>query len=250
MKRLALPFMILLWLAQWAHGAELTLHELEGGGTAIQIHGFIDDGDYQQFETLAEIAPDKDHIEVWLDSPGGYDMIAYAIGATIHKYGLDTVVVPHKICASACAYIWLAGRLRYLSSTSDVGFHAPYLAPGGPPQELKNAYASVGYYFRDIGITNLDFLAWSLEKEGASNVNWLRPAEAKRFGVVFIQRDTLPVLLHTKKPSLEDFCAELGSLSSVCPPSSALPSQLDDLASSVGKQIDEDQAVRKRRGTR
>jgi ATP-dependent protease ClpP protease subunit len=248
MKYLALAFLILMWLAQWAHGAELTLHQLEGGGTAIQIRGFIDDADYQQFETLVEIAPDKDHIEVWLDSPGGYDMIAYAIGATIHKYALDTVVVPRKICASACAYIWLAGRVRYLASTSDVGFHAPYLAPGGTTQELKNAYASVGYYFRDIGITNLDFLAWCLEKEGASNVNWLRPAEAKRFGVVFIQRDTLPV--QTQKPSLKDFCAELGGISSACPPSSALPSQLDDLARSVGKHIEEDQAIRERRGAR
>ena len=83
------------------------------------------------------------------------------------------------------------GRQKYIALTSNLGFHAPRLRPGGTPQDLNVVLAMIGFYVRDIGYNNLDLLVWIIEKTG-NDVNWLRRAEIQRFDIEVIARNALP----------------------------------------------------------
>ena len=63
--------MLLTWFAATSQAAEIKEHPLRDGWTAIEITGAINDSDYDKFTSIAERVPDRDRVEVWLDSPGG-----------------------------------------------------------------------------------------------------------------------------------------------------------------------------------
>jgi hypothetical protein len=82
------------------------------------ILGTIEPGDYFDFRRIVR----RNNIEtVVLDSPGGAVYEGLQIAAMIHDKGLSTFVPENALCASACAYLYFAGKERI--AEGDLGVH-------------------------------------------------------------------------------------------------------------------------------
>lgn len=111
---------------------------------AIRIERRLDLGDADRFEGLVKsfevsasessegIAPER---AVCLNSPGGNYLEGRQIAQLVHDTGLTTRIEAGAECYSACALIFMAGRIngaesdtvsRYLHVDGRLGFHAPY----------------------------------------------------------------------------------------------------------------------------
>ncbi len=81
------------------------------------------------------IAFDERHGEtaeqVLLDSPGGVLVEAMAMGNYIRERGLDTLVEPDGLCASACPLAFAGGVARRADATSWIGVHRVYITQQG-----------------------------------------------------------------------------------------------------------------------
>lgn len=74
---------------------------------------------------------------ICLDSTGGAYLEGLIIGQIVFKNGIGTRITSGSRCYSACALIFMSGRIRgnesegtyrYLHVNADLGFHAPYLS--------------------------------------------------------------------------------------------------------------------------
>lgn len=95
-----------------------------------------------------------------LNSPGGSyqaGSLAGALPANLRTCVADLVAQPgaqpyHALCASACAWMWMAGGERVIYGANSVGFHAPYEydAPACVPGNLlKGLVAALFDWMRD-----------------------------------------------------------------------------------------------------
>ena len=95
------------------------------GFNCITLQGEIKSiHDYGAFARAADSLPRNYPTSVYLNSPGGNVRIGMAIIAEITMRGYDTVVPANATCASMCANIWLAGKRRFVTEHSRVGFHS------------------------------------------------------------------------------------------------------------------------------
>jgi hypothetical protein len=97
-------------------------------GDALIIEGKIDSHiyDYLQYEA-ARVAAVR---VIDLDSLGGNAEWALAIAHKIKDLGKTTLLRSQHYCASACAYIFAAGRERMASEDTWIGIHGARLGPG------------------------------------------------------------------------------------------------------------------------
>lgn len=107
---------------------------LANGGTAIRIDGVLTSGTSGRFRALAAEAPRLR--TVLLDSPGGRQIEAMRIAATLGARQLDTRV--ERECLSACTFVLLAGRERGAARYARIGFHQPTF-PGWSDAERRIA---------------------------------------------------------------------------------------------------------------
>jgi hypothetical protein len=142
-----------------AQAANITVRDdYASNGTlvsVVKIKGDIEKGDYDYFKRI----PMYDKVYVALESNGGIATEGYAIGSIIRRLGFDTVVYKNRICASACAAIWLAGKTRWVGPPltmpavgygAAIGFHAVSEASGAPSLGGNAVY---GAYLRDLGLS-------------------------------------------------------------------------------------------------
>src|SRR5262249_30923975 len=168
--------------------ATITVHEPDVEGRVfVDVIGKINDGDFETFkEKTDKIYPIGDShpkklVIVTLVSPGGLIAAAIQIGELVGKRAMLTFVPGDRTCASACALIWVAGRLRTVGDTPQIGFHAAYDADTG--RESGAANAVVGAYLRDLG---LSYKAIHLmTHKGPTDLEWLTPDLAKEVGVAW-----------------------------------------------------------------
>jgi hypothetical protein len=97
-------------------------------GDALIIEGKIDSHiyDYLQYEA-ARVAAVR---VIELNSLGGNAEWALAIARKIKDLGKTTLLRSQHYCASACAYIFAAGRNRVASEDTWIGIHGARLGPG------------------------------------------------------------------------------------------------------------------------
>lgn len=100
----------------------------------ISLDGRIDARSALNFKrALAE----RPHASVLvLNSSGGLVQIALLIAEEVHDRGLATFIPPYATCASACAFIFLAGSVRMAEGA--LGVHQIY---GGEPDARSLQYA-------------------------------------------------------------------------------------------------------------
>ena len=112
---------------------DYSIHENDSPNlNAIYATGELSDGDTIKLETYLRTLPVKQHIAVYLDSPGGSLFEGMALGLFFRKMQIKTVIEGGKMCASACALAFLGGTdnkgqiWRSSSDNSLLGFHAFY----------------------------------------------------------------------------------------------------------------------------
>ncbi len=117
-----------------SHASEFRYNET---ARSIEMKGTIRVGDEVAFSSLLRSYPGTQSVTL-LGSVGGEYTSALEISLEIKRYGLKTV--SSHYCHSACAYIWLAGASREVTSAAYPKIHLPYLNSTG--QALpKLAYA-------------------------------------------------------------------------------------------------------------
>ena len=184
-----------------ANAATINYEGTDNGMNLVSIDGEIVSGDADQFKQLTAALTGR--TIVVLNSPGGRLTDGLTIGAVIHSSGFATVVDAHKLCASVCGLIWLAGSPRLLTTGSEIGFHAAYEPDGS---ESGEGNAIVGAYLTDLGfaIPAIIYMTQSAPHE----MTWLHPNDARQFGITFTmmppppQEDSQAFMPSTPPPSV------------------------------------------------
>ena len=90
------------------------------GGDVLRLRGDVKAGDYVKFRSY--FADQRRIVGLDLDSPGGSLPEGFRIGILTRQKRLSTYVA--KECDSACAFVFLMGRKRYVSKQAKIGVHA------------------------------------------------------------------------------------------------------------------------------
>jgi hypothetical protein len=87
--------------------------------TVILLNGEIDIRSALEFRKALKAAPTASILV--LNSPGGSVQIGLLIADDVFEKGISTYIPPGGFCASACAYVFLAGRSR--TAAGRLGVH-------------------------------------------------------------------------------------------------------------------------------
>jgi hypothetical protein len=90
------------------------------GGDVLRLRGDFKAGDYVKFRSY--FADQRRVVGLDLDSPGGSLPEGFRIAILTRQKRLSTYVA--KECDSACAFVFLMGRKRYVSKEAKIGVHA------------------------------------------------------------------------------------------------------------------------------
>jgi hypothetical protein len=90
------------------------------GGDVLQLRGDLEPGDYARFRT--QLDGERRIVGLALHSRGGSLYEGFHIAMLTHERRLSTFV--SQECDSACAFIFLLGRKRYVSREAKIGVHA------------------------------------------------------------------------------------------------------------------------------
>lgn len=118
---------------------------------------------------------------VVFQSPGGNLIAGIEIGKAIHLKGFATFVPDTVQCASACALAWLGGRVRYMSNTAQVGFHAVYVDKGGQAAVSSTGNALVGAYLNQLGLPTSAIVY--ITDASPQGMQWLNFTDAQNYGI-------------------------------------------------------------------
>lgn len=115
---------------------------LAPSGREVTLSGVIALGTADKFEAMVAKAPNLQTIN--LESPGGRIWEAQRIAAYAKRRGLETHV--ERNCESACTFILLAGKERWIAPKARVGFHQPSFAGmTGEQQEVSTSLTGQDY---------------------------------------------------------------------------------------------------------
>lgn len=115
-------------------------HEMRllGGGTEIEYVGGIAGAAVAELARLLDANPRVAVLQ--LTSQGGDALTAMGMEQLVRRRGLTTYVP--RLCASACAFVFLGGRERYLGRGARLGFHASFGLDDSPQAEAAQAAAT------------------------------------------------------------------------------------------------------------
>ena len=181
---------VLLSLLGVVHAAQISIvRGGKGDVDLIKIRGEIQQGDAEQFRTLAL---SSSRATVLLDSPGGRLRPALEIGKMVRLKGFATAV-QDATCTSACSLIWLAGEPRYMNNFTSIGFHTAFTTDtAGVNTSHPTDGAVIGAYLTSLGFSEkvVLFVVSASPKE----MHWLQKSTADRLGIaVNVQSSLRPL---------------------------------------------------------
>jgi len=118
------------------------------GGDVLRLRGDINAGDYVKFRSY--FADQPRIVGLDLDSPGGSLAEGFRIGILTRQKRLSTYV--SKECDSACAFVFLMGRKRYISKQAKIGVHAVGNDDGSEDQGAIRDTIQFARLFAKLGI--------------------------------------------------------------------------------------------------
>src|SRR5215475_10156487 len=171
--------LVCLCLPQPALSAEFRKSSLgPSAPDLIEVVGELIRGDEAKFIEAAIKSADA---IVVFHSGGGNLLAGIEIGKAIRLKGFSTMVPDNMYCASACALAWIAGRVRLMSDTARVGFHAVYTSQDGETRVSSAGNAIVGAYLNQLGLpTSAIIYITGAPPDG---MQWLNFADAQRVGI-------------------------------------------------------------------
>jgi hypothetical protein len=163
-----------------SEAAEITVNNPDQDGRVfVDIVGDIEAGDDKTFHKKVGVLSDPEKVVVTLTSDGGQFVTAFLVGDHIRLTGMTTFVPAGKTCASACAFVWLAGRPRTFGGGARIGFHGVYDARSGQQLGLPNAL--LGTYLGYLGF-GYDAVIWMVSAQPKA-MHWLTAESAKKYGI-------------------------------------------------------------------
>jgi hypothetical protein len=162
-----------VWAAEFSRSGSSS-----GGPDVIFVVGDLTFGDDKRF---INVALNSENAIVVFQSPGGNLAAGIEIGKAIHLKGFATYVPDAIQCASACALAWLGGRVRYMSNTARVGFHAVYVDSGGQAAVSSAGNALVGAYLNQLGLPASAIIY--ITDAPPEGMQWLNFTDAQHYGI-------------------------------------------------------------------
>lgn len=153
----------------------------------IEVSGELSRGDEAKF---IEVAIKSADAIVVFHSGGGNLLAGIEIGKAIRLKGFSTLVPDNMHCASACALAWLAGRVRLMSETARIGFHAVYTSEDGQSRVSSAGNALAGAYLNQLGLPTSAIIY--ITDAPPDGMQWLNFADAQRFGIEVKKLDLKP----------------------------------------------------------
>ena len=144
----------------------------------VAIQGDLVSGDDVKFR--AQVGRLTKAIVVF-NSDGGNLLAGIEIGKTIRLKSFATAVLDGSRCASACAFAWLGGSLRFMERGAQIGFHAAYIKKGGQASESGVGNALVGSYLTQIGLSENAVIY--ITQAAPTEMTWLNLRDAKQIGI-------------------------------------------------------------------
>jgi hypothetical protein len=177
----------------------------------IAIDGRIEVGDHKKFKEI--IRNNKiTHALVDLSSSGSIAVEGLGIGYTIKELGFSTRVMTTDTCTSACAFIWIAGRERYLHG--NIGFHTGYLINAITREIIKDASGqpirsnqNIEAYYKHLGLSDLA-IHW-LTSPGPGEMIWMDAKLASDIGISAKIPHPPMMTVHRKDDSSWEFLSPL-----------------------------------------
>jgi hypothetical protein len=148
------------------------------GPDIIFVVGDLTLGDDKRF---IDVALNSENAIVVFQSPGGNLRAGMEIGKAIRLKGFGSYVPDAVQCSSACALAWLGGRVRYMSNTARVGFHAAYVDAGGQATVSSAGNALVGAYLNQLGLPPAAIIY--ITDAPPDGIQWLSFTDAQRYGI-------------------------------------------------------------------
>jgi hypothetical protein len=134
---------------------------------------------------------------VVLEGPGGLVSPGLAIGRAIRAARAKTLVPSGGLCASTCAFIWLAGSERGLGDDgARLGFHGVFTRRGSQVTVSGPGNALVGAYLRELGLS--DRSIERLTEELPHSMAWLTRPELSELE---IELASIPLLPPRSRPA-------------------------------------------------
>jgi hypothetical protein len=163
----------------------------------IEVMGELIRGDEAKFIEAAIKSADA---IVVFHSGGGNLLAGMEIGKAIRLKGFSTLVPDNMHCASACALAWLAGRVRLMSDTARVGFHAVYTSEDGETRVSSAGNAIAGAYLNQLGLPTSAIIY--ITDAPPDSMQWLNFADAQRVGIE-VKRLNLTADAKTSQPPIQ-----------------------------------------------
>jgi hypothetical protein len=171
--------LVCLFIPQLALSAEFRKSSLgPSAPDLIEVVGELIRGDEAKFIEAAIKSVDA---IVVFHSGGGNLLAGMEIGKAIRLKGFSTLVPDNMHCASACALAWLAGRVRLMSNTARVGFHAVYTSEDGETRVSSAGNAIAGAYLNQLGLPTSAIIY--ITDAPPDGMQWLNFADAQRVGI-------------------------------------------------------------------
>lgn len=141
---------LLLLLSRASAAAEIDVdHRFDRDNIhAITLTGEIVAGDAARVQMLISGDPGLKKV-LTLTGSGGDLVESIAIGALVRRNDVSTLAV--ELCASACAYVWLAGTSMGIDPRAMLGFHSAYSASGAGTSVSGQGNALLGAYLAALG---------------------------------------------------------------------------------------------------
>jgi hypothetical protein len=179
--------------ASTVHAAEITTwDDLPNNDIHVIVNGVIKPGDSEVLgETIHHLKHDiatMRRIIVNLRSSGGSFLGGLRIAEIIRSEKLATFVGPNEMCASVCAIIWLAGKERYVTNTSLIGFHSVY--ENGSEEKSSEGNDILRRYLTEWGF-NDDFVKY-VTTAGPNEILFLSKETAARYSIALDGKKELP----------------------------------------------------------
>lgn len=203
MIRAAVAALALCLAAPAAHALKFTVHPQQRGAIVL-AEGPIESGDAARLRGL--VAKNRGIDEVWFNSPGGAAVEGLVLGRAIRDLGLATRIPDRAMCASACSYAFLGGVIRAVDPGGRYGVHmftaardeafinevANLVRENGPRgaaqvvmfiEQRSARLAAERARFLVEQRVSLELMTPAFEQD-ADGMNWLSPAELRRYNVV------------------------------------------------------------------
>lgn len=173
---------LLLLLSRASAAAEIDVdHRFDRDNIhAITLTGEIVAGDAARVQMLISGSPGSKKVLI-LTGPGGDLVESIAIGALVRRNDVSTLAV--ELCASACAYVWLAGTSMGIDPKAMLGFHSAYSASGAGASVSGQGNALLGAYLAALGY-DWDLIAYATQKD-LHEMQWMTASVARSLRLPF-----------------------------------------------------------------